>query len=35
MTAGTTVASAPIYQRLINSRAEAPIKLTPTRCANN
>jgi hypothetical protein len=35
MTAGTTVASAPIYQRLINSRAEAPIKLTPARCANN
>lgn len=35
MTAGTTVASAPIYQRLINSRAEAPIKLTPAPCANN
>jgi lysophospholipase L1-like esterase len=39
ITAGTTVANAPIYQRLINSRAEAPIKapvkLTAARCASN
>jgi hypothetical protein len=39
MTTGTAVASAPIYQRLVNSRAEAPIKapvqLTAARGAND
>jgi hypothetical protein len=30
-----TFASAPIYRRLVNGLAEAPVGLTTTRCANN
>jgi hypothetical protein len=35
MAVGTTIASAPIYRRLVNAVAEAPIGLTTARCANN